>query len=245
MSPWMVGDPHGNFQPLLNASAVHQPSAVILMGDCDLTTSLEHVLGELAERTWWIPGNHDGDSKQYYVNLFNSTLAERNLNGRVVEIEGVKIAGLGGVFRGQIWHPDSGVRYHAREDYLSQLRQRDRWRDGGMPLRRRVSIWPEDVERLRGQQADVLITHEAPSCHHHGFSVIDDIAEAMGVRLIVHGHHHKAYDATVCDGRVRVLGTALAGVRDLDGNVIAPGVYSNRAGRAYDQYDSYTLRGPR
>ena len=40
-----------------------------------------------------------------YDNLWGSELADRNLHGRVVEIAGYRVAGLGGIFRGKIWNP--------------------------------------------------------------------------------------------------------------------------------------------
>jgi len=53
------------------------------------------------------------------------------------------------------------------------------------------------------------VTHEAPSCHRHGYAVIDDLAAAGGAKLIVHGHHHDSYTATLPNGiPVRGLGLA-------------------------------------
>lgn len=51
-------------------------------------------------------------------------------------------------------------------------------------------IYPDDVDRLAQQQADVLVLHEAPSCHPYGFAVLDDLARRMGVKRVFHGHHH-------------------------------------------------------
>jgi len=53
------------------------------------------------------------------------------------------------------------------------------------------------------------VTHEAPSSHPHGFEVIDRLAENAGARLIVHGHQHQSYAATL-PGGVRVRGLGLA-----------------------------------
>lgn len=56
-------------------------------------------------------------------------------------------------------------------------------------------------------RADVLVCHEAPTSHPHGFGGMDDLAKAMGVRLIVHGHHHHGYIGASRDGiEVRGLG---------------------------------------
>ena len=41
---------------------------------------------------------------------------------------------------------------------------------GGLPLRRRDAIFPEDLTALGRLRADVLVTHEAPSSHRYGLS---------------------------------------------------------------------------
>jgi hypothetical protein len=35
-----------------------------------------------------------------------------------------------------------------------------------------------------------LVTHEAPSCHHHGWAVLDQLARDMKVVWAFHGHTH-------------------------------------------------------
>ena len=46
------------------------------------------------------------------------------------------------------------------------------------------------MEQLATLQADILITHEAPGYHEHGFKALDTLARRMGVRMTVHGHQH-------------------------------------------------------
>lgn len=91
------------------------------------------------------------------------------------------------------------------------MRQADRWRGG--------AIWYEDYEKLLSQRADILVVHEAPSTHHYGARAIDDLAVAMGVQLIVHGHHHVTYVAQI--NEIRVHGIDAAVVMDLHGQVVA------------------------
>jgi len=69
------------------------------------------------------------------------------------------------------------------------------------------------------QQADILVTHEAPSCHKHGFHEIDLLAQTMGVSHIFHGHHHQYYTATLANG-ISLCGTPISGVVDLSGELI-------------------------
>ena len=55
----------------------------------------------------------------------------------------------------------------------------------------------------------MLITHEAPSCHRHGFAAIDRLADVAAARLIVHGHHHESYAVKLGNG-IDVKGLAVA-----------------------------------
>jgi hypothetical protein len=74
------------------------------------------------------------------------------------------------------------------------MRPQERWRDG-IARRHRSTIFPEDYQQLfRGQFADLLVTHEAPSAHPHGWQAIDNLAKMLGVRLLVHGHRHENID---------------------------------------------------
>jgi hypothetical protein len=78
-----------------------------------------------------------------------------------------------------------------------------------LPLFHRDTIFPEDFDRLAAIGCDILVTHEAPSSHPHGFAAIDALAAACGARLIVHGHHHQSYAAELGNGiKVRGLGLA-------------------------------------
>jgi hypothetical protein len=47
---------------------------------------------------------------------------------------------------------------------------------------------------LRSGPADILLTHEAPAVHPHGWRAINELAEALGVQVVVHGHHHQNID---------------------------------------------------
>ncbi|WP_431264601.1 metallophosphoesterase family protein [Roseateles chitinivorans] len=160
---------------------------------------LDEVLAPLAERVWWIPGNHDADRIIDIERTWHSGLRDRNLHGRVVRIpDGRKIAGLGNVFRGNVWMPKgpngaagatpnfSSMRQHAR----STPRQ-DRYQDGPH-FKHWGTIYPEDFERLKRQRADLLVTHEASGYHPYGFSILDELARALGVSLLAHGHLHDA-----------------------------------------------------
>lgn len=225
---YFCGDPHGRFSPIEEvALRCKGDDALILLGDYQCEKPLEQCVPGAAQRCWWIAGNHDSDQVRWHDYLFGSALAERCLHARVTRVGGVRVAGLSGVFRQKVWHPDTGIRVRSRGDYLRMMRPAERWR-GGVPLKHRSSIWFEDYETLWNQRADILVTHEAPSAHPHGFEALDELAQAMGARMIVHGHHHETYQAALACG-ITVQGVGLAEVVDEGGNVVASAGARQRA----------------
>ena len=218
------GDPHGDFKPIIQAVEAYAPQAVVLLGDFDLERSLEKELIAIIDHTevWFIPGNHDGDRDCWYDRLFRSELGDRNLHGRVVEIDGKRVAGLGGVFREKIWMPPANPRFRTHQDLLSACSKKDRWREG-IPRKHHVTIFWQTYNALRKERADILVTHEAPSCHRYGFKQLDYLAKALRVNTIVHGHHHEQYSRSIYGNKIKVHGVGKAGVSDEDGNVLVPG----------------------
>ncbi|EQD27430.1 metallophosphoesterase, partial [mine drainage metagenome] len=75
------------------------PQALILLGDIEAPVPLQELMAPieaLGTQVWFIPGNHDTDHAQSWAAL--QAWPERNLHGRVVDVAGVRIAGLGGIF---------------------------------------------------------------------------------------------------------------------------------------------------
>lgn len=216
-----VGDPHGNFKPAIEACLDLRPEACILLGDCDLERPLREEMAPVFDagiRVLWIPGNHDADREHWHDHLFLSH-PEGNLHGRVVTVGGWRIAGLGGVFRYDLWYPKEGDeegRWRTREDFLAAgCPPNSRWRDG-LPLKHRATIFPEDINTLSETPIDILVTHEAPTSHEYGFGGIDLLAEVAEVKLVIHGHLHTSYDGQLPSGaRVKGLGRAEPWVVDL------------------------------
>ena len=235
------GDVHGSFRHVRRVVDEHGPEAIVFLGDLEAQQPLEKELADVVDKTdvWWIPGNHDTDSKANYENLFESALADRNLHGRIVEIDGVRVAGLGGVFREKIWYPDpvdALALYESYADYCKQSEpgriqdaQRKRAVRNGSPnpavagllLKHRSSIFYRDWFDLYGQQADILVTHEAPDCHRHGFSVIRNLAESMHAKFSFHGHHHVHYRREF--DSFTAHGVGFRAVTDMYGGIILPG----------------------
>ena len=196
------GDPHGHFEFVVRCVQTYRPEAIILLGDIQAQRPLHIELAPILALTevWFIPGNHDSDSDADHDNLFGSALAHRNLHGRVVDIAGLRVAGLGGIFRESIWAPPLDPAYRSASDRLKVIRPTERWR-GGLPRRHRTSIFPDEYERLARQRADILVTHEGLGGHPHGWKALDDLAIALGVQVVVHGHLHQTIDY-VADGRL-------------------------------------------
>jgi predicted phosphodiesterase len=221
---FFCGDPHGHFEHIIEAVHAHRPAAIVLLGDVQTQEPLESALRPILDHTevWWIHGNHDTDSDADYDNLFGSALANRNLHGRVVEVAGVRIAGLGGIFRRQVWNAPGQPRYPSAEAFIAQCGKGNRWR-GGLPRKHRSSIFPSDYGALLQAKADVLVTHEAPSCHPHGFQAIDALAASLGVRKAYHGHHHEHVDYSE-DEAQRLgfwpFGVGYGEIRDELGNIV-------------------------
>lgn len=225
------GDIHGRCEHLLGVAAEYPSAAIVLLGDIEPQEPLDKWLAPIVDRLWFIHGNHDTDNDMNFSNLFEGPLANRNLHGRVVEVAGVRVAGLGGVFRSQIWMPPAKPAYESEADFLRLCGKGNRYR-GGLPRKHRSTIFPETVHKLASMRADVLVTHEAIGGHRNGFEEIDVLALAMGVQAVFHGHHHDHlnYERWGRETGVRAHGAGLRGITALDGTVIVAGELDEKRG---------------
>ncbi|MEQ1529470.1 MAG: metallophosphoesterase, partial [Methylococcales bacterium] len=212
-----AGDPHGNFLPVIKAVQEHQPEAVVLLGDYDLEKPLEEYLHEIMDMTqvWWIAGNHDFQTPGKYHNLFHSSLAKNELHLKVTEIAGLRIAGLSGIFLGRIWYPPHPPKWRSKQHYILHQQYAG---SAELTLKYKSAIWHDEFEALKALKADILVSHEAPKSHRHGFHVIGELAEAMGVKTIFHGHLHENYASIIKKG-IKVFGVADRAITDLHGNL--------------------------
>jgi Icc-related predicted phosphoesterase len=241
----MFGDIHGNIGHILPAVIAEKASAIILLGDIQAQRPLHLELAEVMKVTevYWIHGNHDNDSQSDYDNLFNSELADRNLHGKIVEIDGLKVAGLGGIFREHIWRPvpvtaePLHISYAAYEAHLKeQVRYKkisEQKRTHEL-FKHKTSIFYEDWINLYGQQADILVTHEAPSCHPYGFEAIDVLARSMKIKCSFHAHHHDRLNYSAYDEILgfSAHGVGFCGVTDQYGGMVSAGDFDQqRMGR--------------
>ena len=202
-----------------------------MLGDLELERPLHDELGAFASKVWFIHGNHDTDSDANWSNVWESRLADRNIHGRVVTLpDGTRLAGLGGVFRESVWNPSlpAAPRFRTPAEHDSATPAWDQWR-AGRARKHWSSIYPDELDRLADLRADVLITHEAPGYHRHGFEILDTLAQSMGAKVAVHGHHHDRIDSSARWVRqgFKSFGVGLRGVTaiDIDSNatVVVPG----------------------
>jgi len=213
-----VGDPHGLYEHIIEAIEKKKPSACVLVGDQCYDEPIDQLFASIDGKTafHWIHGNHDTDNQLWFDNLFNSPWSAKNIHGRVEQLANLSIAGLGGVFRGKIWDGKKGLRYHTREAWRAVHNVKRFIQSYEQGVRKHEStIWPEDYDRLALFHADILVLHEAPTSDRHGLQALDDLAARLGVRLIVHGHHHRCYTDSLANG-ITVVGLGLAQVATLD-----------------------------
>lgn len=218
-----AGDPHGSFVHLYPFVQAQDNLALVILGDLQLRSPQE--LEKLASYCdlWFIHGNHDSKTVVAFQALWGTQWTQRNLHARVVDIQGKRIAGLGGVFRGQIWMPPNKPLFFDPIHYC-QYCPENIWR-GGIPLRHRTSIFPSDIELLEQQRADILISHEAPKPHPSGFNVINQLAEKMGVSQIYHGHHHENFNYPLWgENRLQIVNVGFRSLCDEQGNYLFIGV---------------------
>ncbi len=218
---FICGDPHGRFGHIIGAINQFHPDAVVILGDLVPRHSLDDIFKDIGKtEIFWIPGNHDADSDLIYDRLWRSKFGTNNLHGKVLDVAGVKIAGLGGVFRGQIWMPPNAPLFRSPSVYLKKIDKGSTWR-GGLPRRHRTTIFSSDYEKLQIDKAEVLVTHEAPSAHEKGFKCIDKLAQDLGVKYLFHAHQHESKNYGEVNGCI-ARGVGLRGIVNLAGEIIVP-----------------------
>ena len=189
------GDPNGEYGELftfIEVNGLANIEGIFLLGDLCAPFPLEELLGpEIAEKTWFFPGERDSEQQEWMENLV--AMWDRNLHAKIVEAGGYRVAGLGGVFRDEVWHPAKGTRWESRSQLQEHTPPRAKFHNW-LPLRHWASIFLEDYERLLGLgKADILLSHEAPSCHWQGFAEVDELGSMLQAQWIIHGHQHISY----------------------------------------------------
>jgi len=172
-----------------NASVAAGAELILSCGDLPFDY-LRQLMDALDVPLVFVPGNHDPDVSGY--RSARSGLTTRaalpatppwppgavNADGRVVDVAGLRIAGLGGCLR----YREGPNQYREAEQArrARALARRARWR------------------RLRdGRDVDVLLTHAPPrgvgdrdDPPHLGFACLHPLVRRLRVPLLLHGHVH-------------------------------------------------------
>ncbi len=201
-----LGDIHGNFESVRRIQAGHPEVAFWLcVGDvADEAGGYE----SFDSPVHFIKGNNDG---------FDA-IAEGRLpanvhfleNGRLYEIGGIRVAGLGGTFAPTWYETPAADLPHPRKGTARATAQADR---------RRHFVREEVVACQALERVDVFMTHEAPRPYfvsgrdgHKGIDAgktpINEVLAAMKPRLHLFGHHHRFSEQDRQD--VRSVGLDLA-----------------------------------
>lgn len=224
----LCGDPHGRVDHIIRAAGEARAAAVLLLGDIEPDRPLQDAMRPLTENgvSWYfIGGNHDADSDDVALRVWNAETESHNVHGKVATLpNGLRVAGLAGVFREAVWYPSTSAAregapaWRSRKEHAHATPRQDRW-EGNLPPRRHLgTIYYDEFESLVDLRADLLLTHEAPGYHPHGFHLLDDLARSMGVKALAHGHHHDAHDSSVAWGEqgFASVGVGLRGITAID-----------------------------
>ena len=144
----------------------------LILGCGDLPARyLEFVLTVLNVPCVYVPGNHDPDNLRVPGAI--------NADGKIVEVKGLKIFGLGG-----------SPRYKAkgRHQYSESQMKRRVW--AHFPLIWWRSLWKQPAFDILLTHAPARGIHDDTDPVHTGFEVFLSLMEWARPKLMVHGHTH-------------------------------------------------------
>jgi Icc-related predicted phosphoesterase len=160
----------------------------LILGCGDLPPSyLEFIVSVLNVPCFYVPGNHDGGPEHTdYGRTIHKPDGCRNIDGRVIEHDGLVIGGLGG----SIWYNGGPHQYTQR-----------------MMTARVALLLPRILwyRQQNGYGVDILITHSPPAgIHdgtgtHAGFRALRWLIDHFPPRYMIHGHIHASY--RICAAR--------------------------------------------
>jgi Calcineurin-like phosphoesterase len=176
---------------LADVDPVRSARLVVACGDLPFDY-LDALVNALEVPLVFVPGNHDPDLSGYRVSraglMLRAGLPARapwpdgavNADGRIVDVAGLRIGGLGGCVR----YGDGPNQYSQRQQAWRALRLR-----GAARWRRRSP--------RAGRGVDVLLTHAPPrgigdgdDAAHRGFGALHGLARALRPTALLHGHVH-------------------------------------------------------
>jgi hypothetical protein len=172
------------------ALAQLRPDLLLSAGDLPFDY-LEYLVTVLNVPLLYVPGNHDPSLRSRREELawppsieLNDArdpvgpLGGTNVDGRIEDVGGIRVAGLGGSVRYR-----KGPNQYTQKEMLRRARR----------LRRRAA-----ARGFRGRRGiDVLLTHAPPlgvgdedDPAHQGFEALLQLVERLSPKLLVHGHIH-------------------------------------------------------
>src|SRR5688572_14634770 len=188
-----LGDIHGDFESARLAMARHTEVPFWL---CVGDVADEHGRYEpLPAPLYWIKGNNEN------FDTIAAGAFPENLhfipNGQLIELDGLRIAGLGGTF--------APTMYEVAAKDLPPLKND----------RRRHFVREEVIRCQAMRDVDIFLSHEAPRPfrvhrgNDAGKTPINEILSAMQPRLHLFGHHHTFAEG--CLGGIRSVCLELVG----------------------------------
>ncbi len=183
-----------------NVSIADSAELILACGDLPFDY-LGYLMNALDVPLVFVPGNHDPDLSGYRISRAGLTLraglpvrppwpdGATSADGRVVDVAGLRLAGLGG-----------SRRYSGGPNQYTDRQQSRRAR----ALSRRARL-----RRVRdGRRVDVLLTHSAPrgvgdgdDPVHQGFTALNGLVARLQPALLLHGHV-PPYDVAYPDRRL-------------------------------------------
>ena len=170
-----------------SGARARRPDLVVACGDLPFDY-LEHVVTTTCVPLLYVPGNHDPDlrapprsRRPFVAECMQPVRGAQgcvNVDGRVVDVGGIRVGGLGG-----------SVRYRRGPNQYTQREMRTRAL--ALELRCRVRA------PRRGRRVDVLLTHAPPrglgdgdDAAHAGFDAFHRLIDVLRPHVLVHGHVH-------------------------------------------------------
>ncbi|MET0237145.1 MAG: metallophosphoesterase [Kibdelosporangium sp.] len=169
---------------------VHRHSVDLVLAAGDLPFDyLEYLANALEQPCVLVPGNHDADLGGYarksglwtrdgFPARWPGPQGWTDTDGRVVDVAGLRIAGLGG-----------SIRYSGGPNQWTERQQSRRANRLVRAAQRRY--------RRDGRGVDVLLTHSPPrglgdreDLPHRGFDCLHDAVRRIRPGLLLHGHIH-------------------------------------------------------
>jgi Icc-related predicted phosphoesterase len=184
-----LGDIHGDFEAVRRIVRRHAGVPFWLcVGD---VADDELRYEDLGADIYWIKGNNE-NFDAIASGALPSTL-HHVPNGRMVRVEGVTVAGLGGTLAPSVYETASADLPHPKKGTARATALADR----------RRHLVREEVEACKAMRGvDVFMTHEAPRPYivagaagrrgiDAGKTPVNEVLAAMQPRLHFFGHHHR------------------------------------------------------